>query len=92
MNVDSVDFEKQIKKIHDVLVQDYGTVTWNDKIPDPDNPKQSRQIDITVLINNRLIHIECRHHKKPQDTQWIEELYGRKISLNAGSMIGVSSS
>jgi len=92
MITESVEFEKHIKKIHDVLVQDYGIVTWNDKILDPDNPKQSRQIDITVCINNRMIHIECRHHKKPQDTKWIEELYGRKISLNADSMIGVSSS
>ena len=86
------EFEQQIKKIHNVLVQNHGIVTWNDKILDPDNPKQSRQIDITVGIDNKFIHIECRHHKKPQDTKWIEELYGRKISLNADQIIGVSSS
>ncbi len=90
--MNSIEFEHQIKKIHDVLVQDYGIVTWNDKIPDPDNPKQSRQIDITVRMDDKIIHIECRHHKKSQDTKWIEELYGRKISLSADSMIAVSSS
>lgn len=90
--MDSVTFEHQVKKIHDVLVQNYGVVTWNDKIPDPDNPKQNRQIDISVRTKNKIIHIECRHHKKPQDAKWIEELYGRKISLRANSMIGVSSS
>lgn len=88
----SDDFEKQIKRIHDVLVQDTGTVTWNDKISDPDNPKQSRQIDISVTRADGLIHIECRHHKTAQDSKWIEELYGRKVSLGAVAMIGVSSS
>lgn len=88
----SDDFEKQIKRIHDVLVQDTGSVTWNDKIPDPDNPQQIRQIDISVKRENGLIHIECRHHKTAQDAKWIEELYGRKVSLGAIAMIGVSSS
>ena len=90
--MNSVEFEHQVKKIHDVLVQNHGTVTWNEKIPDPDNPKQSRQIDIAVRIHEKLIHIECRHHKKPQDTKWIEELFGRKISLQADVMMAVSSS
>jgi len=92
MTIESDNFEKQIKRIHEVLVQDHGEVTWNDKIPDPDNPKQSRQIDITVRINNETIHIECRHHKAKQNSKWIEELIGRKISLEATIMIGVSSS
>ncbi len=92
MTVDSDNFEKQVKRIHDVLVQDYGKVKWNDKIADPDNPKQSRQIDISVRIKDEFIHIECRHHKNKQNTKWIEELYGRKVSLNATSMIAVSSS
>lgn len=92
MAIESDNFEKQIKRIHDVLVQDYGKVTWNDKIADPDNPKQSRQIDITVRIKSDIIHIECRHHKAKQNSKWVEELFGRKISLQATSMIGVSSS
>jgi hypothetical protein len=92
MTIESDDFEQQIKRIHDVLLQDHGIVTWNDRIPDPDNPKQSRQIDISVRINDEFIHIECRYHKTKQNTKWVEELFGRKISLEASSMIGVSSS
>lgn len=40
-----IEFERQIRRIHQILVQDYGVVIWNDKIPDPDNPEQNRQID-----------------------------------------------
>jgi len=88
----SEEFEKQIKRIHDVLIQDSAVVTWNDKIPDPHNPKQSRQIDITIKKENEITHIECRDHKEPQNTKWIEELFGRKVSLQATAMIAVSSS
>lgn len=92
MSSASKEFELQIKRINDVLVQDHADVTWNDRIPDPDNPKQPRQIDITIRRNGDLTHIECRDHKVPQGSKWIEELYGRKISLNAFAMVGVSSS
>lgn len=85
-------FEKQIKRIHDVLVQDTAVVTWNDRIPDPHNPKQPRQIDITIKKETEIIHIECRDHKASQNTKWIEELFGRKVSLQATAMIAVSSS
>ena len=92
MTIESDHFEQQIKRIHDVLLQDHGIVTWNDRIPDPDNPKQSRQIDISVKINDEFIHIECRYHKAKQNIKWVEELFGRKVSLEASSIIGVSSS
>jgi len=85
-------FEKQIKRIHDALIQDHAEVTWNDKIPDPDNPDQLRQIDITVKRNGEITHIECRSHQVPQGSKWVEELYGRKVSLQAVAMIGVSDS
>ena len=86
-------FEKQIKRIHDALVQDHAEVIWNDRIPDPDNPSQLRQIDITVKKSNgKVIHIECRSHKDPQGTKWVEELFGRKVSLQATAMIGASDS
>jgi len=85
-------FEKQIKRIHDALIQDHAAVTWNDKIPDPDNPTQLRQIDITVKRNGEITHIECRSHQVPQGSKWVEELYGRKVSLQAVAMIGVSDS
>jgi Restriction endonuclease len=86
------EFEKQIKRINDVLAQDYATVTWNDRIPNPNNPNKNRQIDITLKRDKEIIHIECRDHKKPQNTKWIEELYGRKINLHATAMVAVSSS
>ena len=56
MTLKAEKFEKQIKRIHDALVQDHAEVKWNDKIPDPDNPKQLRQIDITVKKNGEIIH------------------------------------
>jgi hypothetical protein len=87
----SVDFEKQISRIYKVLAEKGHTVTWNEKIPDPDNLKQQRQIDILVTTKSGCIHIECRDRQSPQDVNWIEKLVGRKNSLGAASMIAVSS-
>ena len=86
------EFEKQISRIYKLLVNNYAEVTWNDKLPDPDNPKQPRQIDITIKNGSKITHVECRSHKNPQNTKWIEELIGRKISLEADTMIAVSDS
>ncbi len=36
--------------------------------------------------------MECRHRTAREDVQWIEELYGRKGSLGAASVVAVSSS
>ncbi len=92
MTQKSIAFEKKVKEIYELLLQKTATVTWNDSIPDPDNPKQSRQIDITIKYDDTCTHVECRDHKSPQNTKWIEELIGRKISLEATAMIAVSSS
>lgn len=88
----STKFEHQIRRIHELIEQPGSTVTWNDRIPDPDNPTQPRQIDITVSSENQLTLIECRIHNKPQDVKWIEELIGRRLSLRAHSVIAVSAS
>ena len=85
-------FEQQIERIHQLLEDEPSHVTWNDRRPDPDNPSQLRQIDITIQRNGRTTHVECRLHKAPQDVQWIEELIGRRISLRADAVIAVSSS
>src|SRR3990167_4837804 len=85
-------FEKQIKRIHDLIEQPGSRVTWNDHIPDPDNPVQPRQIDITINRDNSLTIIECRIHAKKQDVKWIEELIGRRMSLKADAVIAVSAS
>lgn len=88
----SEEFEKQVYRIHKLLESTGSTVTWDDKVPDPDNPSQNRQIDITLRNDDSLTIIECRSHAKKQDVKWIEELYGRKSSLNADTVIAVSSS
>ena len=88
----STKFEHQVRRIHKLIEQPGSTVTWNDRIPDPDNPAQNRQIDITVIFENRLTLIECRIHNKPQDVKWIEELIGRRLSLRANGVIAVSAS
>jgi hypothetical protein len=41
-------FEQRIHRIHELIDGSDAEVTWNNRIPDPDNPKRSRQIDITV--------------------------------------------
>ena len=85
-------FEERVRRIYDLLCDSGAEVKWNAHIPDPDNPKQARQIDVTVTRDGILTLVECRHHKSRQDVQWIEELIGRKISLGAHAVIAVSSS
>ncbi|HXE86199.1 MAG TPA: hypothetical protein VN524_05285, partial [Hyphomicrobiaceae bacterium] len=75
--------EQQVERIKRLLEPDGSTVVRNEKIPDPDNPKQPRQIDMTIRRDGKLTHVECRLHTNPQDVGWIEELMGRRISLGA---------
>ena len=88
----SQNFEKLVSRIHKLLSDEETEINWNEKIPDPDNPSQSRQIDILVKREGVITHIECRTHNKPQDVKWIEELIGRRLSLNADFIIAVSDS
>lgn len=92
MSKESDSFEIMITMIHEILEDEGAIVEWNDKIPDPDNPSQSRQIDVTVRKGNVFNIIECRLHKEKQNVKWIEELIGRRISLEADLVIAVSSS
>jgi len=85
-------FEQRIHRIHELLEESGAAVTWNDRVPDPDNPSQLRQIDVTVKRAGLFVLIECRLHRKPQGVKWIEELIGRRISLRAAEVIAVSSS
>jgi hypothetical protein len=41
-------FEQRIKRIHDLIEQPGSQITWNDRLPDPHNPSQARQIDISI--------------------------------------------
>lgn len=85
-------FEQQIHRLHELVEGNDAEVTWNDRIPDPDNPTQPRQIDITIKRGDDLTLVECRLHKEPQGVKWIEELMGRRPSLRAASVIAVSNS
>jgi Restriction endonuclease len=67
-------------------------VTWSERIPDPDNPDQLRQIDVRLRRDEALTLVECRRHKEPQDVTWIEELMGRRTSLGADAIVAVSAS
>jgi hypothetical protein len=88
----SVLFEQQIHRIYELLEDSGAEVTWNDHIPDPDNPDQSRQIDITIKRDGKLTLVECRHRRARQNVLWIEEMIGRRASLKADAVIAVSSS
>ena len=83
--------EQQIHRIHELLERSHENVTWNDHIPDPDNPEQLRQIDITIRRNGIFTIIECRLSKRAQNVKWIEELIGRRQSLRADTIIAVAS-
>ena len=85
-------FEQQIKRVHELLEQPGSEITWNDHLPDPDNPSQPRQIDVTIRRDGKLTLIECRIHNDRQDVQWIEELIGRRLGLRADAVIAVSAS
>jgi hypothetical protein len=89
---ESTAFEWRIERIYRLLEDEDAVITWNDRIPDPDNPSQPRQIDITIRRDQSLTIVECRVHKSPQDVTWIEELIGRRESLRANAVIAVSAS
>lgn len=91
MNKKSVAFEQEIHRLHELVERSGAEVTWNDYIPDPDNPSQPRQIDITVRRDGALTIVECRLQKNRQSVKWIEELIGRRSSLRAASAIAVLS-
>ena len=70
----SKDFEQLVARIHRLLEGGRAVVTWNDRMADPDNLDQQRQVDISIERNGHTTHVECRAHKAPQNVKWIEEL------------------
>ena len=90
MTKESDKFERQIHRIHELMEGPGATVCWNDKIPDPDNLEQARQIDVTINRDGLLTLVECRFRKAVQNVNWIEELIGRRQSLKADAVIAVS--
>jgi hypothetical protein len=85
-----IDFERLIERVHKILEPNNSDVRWNEKIPDPDNPEQGRQIDIIIRHPDYIEYVECRIHKKAQNVKWIESLIGLKCSLNIDRIIAVS--
>jgi hypothetical protein len=92
MTVKSKAFEQEIHRLHELIDGCGAEVTWNDHIPDPDNARQPRQIDITIKREGALAIVECRIHRNRQGVKWIEELIGRRASLRAAAAIAVSAS
>lgn len=88
----SAQFERQVRRIYELLLDSEAEVTWDDHIPDPDNPGQLRQIDITIRRDEKFTLVECRKQRARQDVQWVEELIGRRTSLRADAVIAVSGS
>lgn len=87
-----LDFEKQIHWLHELIERNRSIVKWNDRIVDPDNPDRSRQIDVLIKTARSRVIVECRFRSRPQDVTWIEELIGRRASLEVDGVIAVSSS
>ena len=63
MSKKSDEFEFMIARIHEILESENANVEWNDKVPDPDNPSQLRQIDVSVRNGRMFNIIECRDRK-----------------------------
>ena len=88
MSKESKEFEQRIHRLHELIEGSGAEVTWDDSLPDPDNPSQPRQIDVTIRRDGFLTLLECRLHKERQDVKWVEELMGRRISLYTHALIG----
>jgi len=82
--------ERQVHRIHELIEGFDSEVKWNDHVPDPDTYPRKRQIDVTILKDGKLTLVECRKRRRRQDVHWIEELYGRRQSCNAETVIAVA--
>jgi len=54
-----------------------------------------REVDIMIYHfqnPSENILVECRDHRRKQDVQWIDELYGKAISLSFNHVVAVSGS
>lgn len=72
------------------LIHAGATVEWNGALVDPDTGVK-RQIDVLITsIDGKRSSVECREHSEAQSVKWIEELIGRKLSLQLDGMIAVS--
>lgn len=49
----STEFEQLTGRIISQVVESGAQLLWNDRIPDPDNPSQLRQVDVTISRDGR---------------------------------------
>lgn len=90
--INSKEFERRIGRLYQVLENEECLITWNKKVPDP-HTGNVRQIDIEIeRPNGKVCHVECRNRKSKQDVMWVEELLGRRQSLEVSEIMGVSAS
>lgn len=90
MTEESIAFEKLNSRIEKLRQTTKATVKWNAHIPDPDDPNESRQIDVLIQNGSLRTGVECRLRDGVQSVMWVEELIGRKQSLQLDGMIGVA--
>lgn len=83
--------EKLCYRIQRVVQGAGAKVEWNPKgIKDPDT-NQPRQIDVLITgADGKRTTVECRDHAGSQSVKWIEELVGRKLSMNLDGMVAVA--
>jgi hypothetical protein len=83
-------FEKLNHRISRLVQGTGATVEWNGEVVDPDTGVR-RQIDVLITsADGKRSTVECREHSVAQSVKWIEELIGRKLSLQLDGMIAVS--
>lgn len=83
-------FEKLNHRMTKLLRGTGATVEWNGTIIDPDTGV-ARQIDVLITsADGKHSTVECRDHSEAQSVKWIEELIGRKLSLQLDGMIAVA--
>ncbi|MFO1143518.1 MAG: restriction endonuclease [Amaricoccus sp.] len=88
--VTSAEFEQLVQRVFLALEATANKVTWNPPFVDPDTG-QTRQIDVEILRpDGATVHVECRFRGRSQDVQWVEELIGRRHSLQVDGMMAVS--
>ncbi|MBC8757302.1 restriction endonuclease [Kordia sp. YSTF-M3] len=93
MTKKSDEFEKQVARIYSILESDKESiVTWDEEVPNPHYKGTTRQVDITVRKGNSLTVIECRMRNRTQGSEWVDQLDGKRNSLGADKVIGVSAS
>ncbi len=85
-------FERLIAHLHVLSECPEVKVSTNVRVSDPDNPGQSREIDVVIQRDGLTTYVECRLRKGKQDVKWIEELIGRRTSLRVDRVLGVSAS